>query len=53
MGPMEVRSSVLSPEEEAMCFTFRRHTLLPLYDCLYALQATIPHLSRSALDRLY
>ena len=23
---------------------FRRHTLLPLDDCLYALQATIPHL---------
>ena len=26
---------------------FRRHTLLPLDDCLYALQATIPHLSRA------
>ncbi len=53
MGPKEVRSSVLSPEEEAMCVAFRRHTLLPLDDCLYALQATIPHLSRSALHRLY
>ena len=30
---------------------FRRHTLLPLYDCLYALQATIPHLTRSSLHR--
>jgi IS30 family transposase len=30
---------------------FRRHTLLPLDDCLYALQPTIPHLSRSALHR--
>jgi len=32
---------------------FRRPTLLPLDDCLYALQATIPHLSRSALHRLF
>lgn len=53
MGPREVRSSVLSPEEEAVCVSFRRHTLLPLDDCLYALQASIPHLSRSALHRLY
>ena len=30
---------------------FRRHTLLPLVDCLYALQATIPHLTRSSLHR--
>ena len=30
---------------------FRRHTLLPLDDCLYALQPTIPHLTRSALHR--
>jgi hypothetical protein len=30
---------------------FRRHTLLPLDDCLYALQATIPHLTRSSLHR--
>nr|WP_281827609.1 IS481 family transposase [Jannaschia rubra] len=53
MGPKEVRSSVLSPEEEAMCLAFRRHTLLPLDDCLYALQASIPHLRRSALHRLF
>nr|WP_244192236.1 DDE-type integrase/transposase/recombinase [Komagataeibacter sucrofermentans] len=31
--------------------TFRRPTLLPLDDCLYALQATIPHLTHSALHR--
>ena len=31
--------------------TFRRHTLLPLDDCLYAPQATIPHLTRSSLHR--
>jgi transposase InsO family protein len=30
---------------------FRQHTLLPLDDCLYALQATIPHLTRSSLHR--
>ncbi len=30
---------------------FRRHTLLPLDDCLYALQDTIPKLSRSVLHR--
>jgi hypothetical protein len=30
---------------------FRRPTLLPLDDCLYALQATLPYLTRSALHR--
>lgn len=29
----------------------RKHTLLPLDDCLYALQPTIPHLTRSSLHR--
>ena len=53
MGPNEVRSSVLSAQEEAMCVAFRRHTLLPLDDCLYAPQASIPHLSRSVLHRLF
>jgi hypothetical protein len=38
-------------QEEAVIVAFRRHTLLPLDDCLYALQATIPHLTRSALHR--
>ena len=33
-----------------MIVAFRRHTLLPLDDCLYALQPTIPHLTRSSLD---
>jgi transposase InsO family protein len=42
---------VLSIEEEAIVIAFRRHTLLPLDDCLYALQATIPHLTRSSLHR--
>ncbi len=50
-GPTEPRSTVLSVEEEAVIVAFRRHTLLPLDDCLYALQATIPHLTRSSLHR--
>lgn len=50
-GPKEPKSTVLSIEEEAVIVAFRRHTLLPLDDCLYALQATLPHLTRSALHR--
>ena len=50
-GPKEPKSTVLSIEEEAIIVAFRRHTLLPLDDCLYALQATIPHLTRSSLHR--
>src|ERR1700720_458473 len=50
-GPKAPRSTVLSVEEEAVVIAFRRHTLLPLDDCLYALQPTIPHLTRSSLHR--
>src|SRR5690606_33715405 len=50
-GPKEPRPTVLSIEEEAIVVAFRRHTLLPLDDCLYALQPSIPHLTRSALHR--
>ena len=50
-GPRQPRSTVLSAEEEAVVVAFRRHTLLPLDDCLYALQPTIPHLTRSSLHR--
>jgi transposase-like protein len=50
-GPKDARSTVLSIEEEAIIVAFRRHTLLPLDDCLYALQATIPHLTCSSLHR--
>ena len=53
MGPKEVRSTVLSPEEEAAVVAFRQHTLLPLDDCLYALQPSIPHLTRSSLHRCF
>jgi hypothetical protein len=38
-------------EEEAVVVAFRRHTLLPLDDCLQELQPTIPHLTRSSLHR--
>src|ERR671911_2179189 len=50
-GPKNPRSTVLSMEDEAVIVAFRRHTLLPLDDCLYALQPTIPHLTRSSLHR--
>ena len=53
MGPKNPRSRSLSPEEEAAVVAFRKHTLLPLDDCLYALQDTIPHLTRSSLHRCY
>ena len=34
-----------------MIVAFRRHSLLPLDDCLHALQPSIPHLTRSSLHR--
>ena len=52
MGP-KPKSTTLSEEEEAIIVAFRTHTLLPLDDCLYALQATIPQLTRSALHRCF
>ena len=51
LNPKTKRSTVRSLEEAAAIIAFRKHTLLSLDDCLYALQATIPHLSRSALHR--
>ena len=50
-GPTVPRSTVLTVEQEAIIVAFRKHTLLPLDDCLYALQATIPQLTRSSLHR--
>ena len=50
-GPKRPKSTVLSMEEEALVVAFRQHTLLPLDDCLYAWQSTIPHLTRSSLHR--
>jgi hypothetical protein len=51
MGPHRPHSTVLTIEQEATIVAFLRQTLLPLDDCLYALQATIPNLTRSALHR--
>jgi transposase InsO family protein len=50
-GPKEPRSTILTEEEEATIVAFRRHTLLPLDDCLYALQPSIQHLARSTIHR--
>lgn len=50
-GPKEAHSTVPSLKDEAVVVAFRKHTLLPLDDCLYALQPTIPHLTRSSLHR--
>ena len=36
-GPKAPHSTVLAPEEEAIIAAFRKHTLLPLNDCRYAL----------------
>src|ERR671912_1676953 len=53
MGPKEARSTPLTPEQEAVVVAFRRHTLLPLDDRLYALQPSIPALTRSGLHRCF
>lgn len=53
MGPKRVHSTVLTAEQEAVCVAFRKMTLLPLDDCLYALQSTIPSLTRSNLHRCF
>ena len=53
MGPKVRRSTVLTVEQEAMAVALRKHTLLSLDDCLYALQPTIPTLTRSNLHRCW
>ena len=50
-GPRQPHSTSLSAEDEAIIVAFRRHTLLALDDCLYALQPSLPHLTRSSLHR--
>jgi len=50
-GPKAPRPTTLSAEQEAIIVAFRRHAPLPLDDCLHALQATIPRLTRSSLHR--
>ena len=49
-GPTMPKSTVLGGTGSHIV-AFRKHTLLPLDDCLYALQATIPQLTRSSLHR--
>ena len=43
MGPKAPHSTVLSADEETLIVAFRRHTLLPLDDCFYALQTCDLH----------
>ena len=37
-GPKNARSTVLTSQEEAIIVAFRKHTLLGLDDCFYALK---------------
>ena len=50
-GPKEAKFPVLTAGEEAIIVASRRHTLLPLDDCLHALQPVISHLTRSSRHR--
>jgi AcrR family transcriptional regulator len=50
-GPQNPRSTVLSPEQEAIIVAFRRFSRLPLDDCFYVLAGYIPGLTRSSLHR--
>ena len=51
MGPKAPCSTVLTMGEEAVVVAFRKHASVSRDDCLYALQATIPHLTRSSPHR--
>lgn len=51
MGPKVIRSRSLNQVEEAAIVAFRVLTQLPLDDCLYSLQSSIPHLAPSSLHR--
>ncbi len=53
MGPSTPRSTSLTPLQEAAALVFREKMLLPLDDCLHALQRTIPTLTRSSLHRIF
>ena len=50
-GENRRHSTVLSRQEEALIAAFQKHTLLPMDDCLYCLQKTIPKLNRSNIYR--
>ena len=51
VDPKEPRSTVLTIEKEAIVVALRQHTLLPLNDCLYGLQPTIPYRIPSSVER--
>jgi transposase len=51
-GPKR-HSSVLTAGEEELVILFRKQTLLSLDDCLYALQPSIPNLTRSSMYRCF
>jgi hypothetical protein len=51
LGPTQPRSTILTVEKAALIIAFRKQTLLPLDDGLYALHGTLPPLTRSALHR--
>jgi hypothetical protein len=53
MGPKLPCSTALTWEQGAIGVAFHRHTLLPLDDCLYALQSSIPPLTRSLVHRCF
>jgi hypothetical protein len=53
MRPKIRQSAVLTAEEEAIGIAFRESTLLPLDDCLFSLQETIPSLSIYSLQKLF
>ncbi len=53
MGPSHPHSTSMTLSQEAAAIAFRKKTLLPLDDCLHALQHVIPGLTRSSLHRLY
>jgi hypothetical protein len=50
-GPRYPKSTALLIVDEAIVSAFLRHTLLPLDDCFYALQATLPHLRGTPMYR--
>ena len=51
-GPKDARSRTLPIEEEAIIVAFRRHTLPPLDDCLYALQGRLHTVMERVLDEI-
>jgi transposase-like protein len=52
-GPTDAKSTVLSVEEEAIIVAFRRHTLLPLDDCLYALDPAVRAVLKRSTPKIF